>query len=189
MKICVYCSSSNVVDPQYFQAADEFGTLLAQGGHVMVFGGGSVGLMGALAKAIHANGGKIIGVIPEALNDRGVGYADSDEFIIVKTLRERKAIMESNADAFVALPGGFGTLEEVLEIITSKQLQYHAKPVVFLNTTGFYNSLFAFFEQLFEAKFVRPEFHDLYHVAETPHNILDYVANYKPIEMPQKWTW
>ncbi|MFA6547179.1 MAG: TIGR00730 family Rossman fold protein, partial [Limisphaerales bacterium] len=113
--ICVYCSSSSAVDARYVEAAVEFGTHLGRRGLTLVYGGASVGLMGQLAQAVHRGGGRVLGVIPQSLRDREIAYEAADELVVTRDLRERKAVMESRADAFVALPGGFGTLEEVLE--------------------------------------------------------------------------
>src|SRR5437867_216516 len=132
--ICVFSSSSDAVAPHYVELAQSFGALLARRHMGLVYGAGRVGLMGVLARAVHAHGGRVIGVIPDFLRAQEVAYEEADELIVTRDLRERKAIMESRYDAFVALPGGFGTLEEILEILTLKQLATHAKPVVFLNT-------------------------------------------------------
>jgi uncharacterized protein (TIGR00730 family) len=158
MNICVYCSSSNDIAPSYFDAARALGTALAQHGWPLVYGGGSVGLMGALAEAVHAAGGKVIGIIPQALLDREVGYLEADELIVTTTMRERKRLMDERADAFVTLPGGFGTLEELLEIITLKQLHYHEKPIIIVNVNGFYDALLAQFAHIFEAGFASKRF-------------------------------
>ena len=125
--ICVYSSSSDSIDEVYFKKASELGSAIATNKDALLFGGGMRGLMGVTAKATHLNGGRVIGVIPEALNQKGVVYETCDELIITKGMRERKAIMDERSDAFIALPGGYGTFEELLEIITLKQLKYHRK--------------------------------------------------------------
>jgi uncharacterized protein (TIGR00730 family) len=158
MHICVYCSSSNDIAPSYFDAARALGTALAQHGWPLVYGGGSVGLMGALAEAVQGAGGTVIGIIPQALLDREVGYLKADELIVTTTMRERKRLMDERADAFVTLPGGFGTLEELLEIITLKQLHYHEKPIIIVNVNGFYDALLAQFAHIFEAGFASKRF-------------------------------
>jgi uncharacterized protein (TIGR00730 family) len=183
--ICVYCSSSEAVPTEYFQAAEALGRLIAQRGYALVFGGGEIGLMGALARAASANGGWVVGVIPKALVQ--LAYERADEMIVTKDLRERKAIMEQRADAFVALPGGFGTLEELFEMITLKQLSFHDKPVVLVNTSGFYDPLVGLFEQIYAAGFTKAVYRQLYHVAADPDGALDYVDGYRPIELPKKW--
>lgn len=135
--ICVYASSSNLIDRKYFDIASQLGEAIARNGDTLLFGGGVRGLMGAAATAVHRHNGRVVGIIPEALNQKGVVYETCDELIVTKSLRERKAIMDERSDAFIALPGGFGTLEELLEIITLKQLKYHNKPIVILNFDGF----------------------------------------------------
>jgi uncharacterized protein (TIGR00730 family) len=158
MHVCVYCASSNQIAEDYIDAARALGVGMAQRGWSLVYGGGSVGLMGTLAETIHATGGNVIGIIPQALLDREVGYLAADELIVTTTLRERKQIMDDRADAFVILPGGFGTLEEMLEIITLKQLQYHTKPIIIVNIKGFFDSLLAQFKQIFVEGFANKKF-------------------------------
>jgi uncharacterized protein (TIGR00730 family) len=185
--ICVYSSSSSIVDKKYFVAARELGTKMAQRGMGLIFGGGMVGLMGETARAVHGANGKVVGVIPEALNEKGIVYENCDELIVTKGLRERKAIMDERADAFIALPGGFGTLEELLEIITLKQLRYHNKPVVVLNIDGFYDGLIQVFENIIQLKFAKVISRDLYHVAENVDEALSYIENYVPVQWEAKW--
>ncbi len=139
--VTVFCGSSNAVEQKYFTAARELGEKLARRGWRLVYGGGSVGLMGVLSRAVLAGGGHVTGVIPKALLDLGVGEGGVSELIVTDGLRDRKAIMDERGDAFVALPGGLGTLEEVLEVLTLKQLGYHTKPVVVLDLDGFYEPL------------------------------------------------
>ena len=153
MHVCVYCSSSTRIDQGYNTAAERFGVGLAQNGWSLVYGGGSYGLMGAIAKASHAHGGRIVGVIPQSLLDREVGYEQADELIVTTTLRERKQIMEDRADVFVTMPGGFGTLEELLEVITLKQLRQHTKPILIVNIDGFFDALLQQFEFILQQGF------------------------------------
>jgi len=185
--ICVYSSSSSVVSPEYFDAARQLGTEMGKRDIGLVFGGGVVGLMGETARAVHDSGGKVVGVIPEALNQKGIVYEYCDELIITKELRERKAIMDEKADGFMALPGGFGTLEELLEIITLKQLRYHNKPIVVLNVNGFYNGLIEVFEKIIELKFAKVNCRDLYHVTSKVEEALKYFENYVPTDCGPKW--
>lgn len=185
--ICVYSSSSCVVDQIYFDMATELGRQMGIRGHSLVFGAGIVGLMGATAKAVHKEMGHVIGVIPEALNVSGVVYHTCDELIVTEGLRERKATMDQRSDAFIALPGGFGTLEELLEIITLKQLHYHNKPVVILNINGFYDYLIELFERIIEAKFAKKECKELFFVASDANSALDYIEQYTPTERMTKW--
>jgi len=144
-------------------------------------------LMGILARAVHAQGGRVVGVIPQALRDKEVAYLKADELIITKDLRERKAIMQQRSAAFVALPGGFGTLEEVFEILTSKQLGFHGAPIVFINTQNFYQRLFDFFEQLYRQRFAKPEHQQLYQIAATSEEAMQCLQRYEPGTMPDKW--
>ncbi|MGI6777929.1 MAG: TIGR00730 family Rossman fold protein [Acetivibrionales bacterium] len=185
--ICVYSSSSCSIDSYYFDLAEELGCELALRGDALLFGGGMVGLMGATARAVHKHGGKVIGVIPEALNIEGIVYENCDELIETPGLRERKAIMDTRSDAFIALPGGYGTLEELLEIITLKQLKYHDKPIVVLNAKGFYNNLIEQFEQIIREKFARLDCRKLYYVAENVSKALEYIDSYKPVIFKDKW--
>ena len=135
----------------------------------------------------HHHGGKVIGVIPHYLRHQEIAYEAADELIVTKDLRERKAVMESRTDAFVALPGGFGTLEEILEVLTLKQLQQHTKPVVFLNTDGFYDPLIELFERLFRERFTKAEYREFYHVAKTPAQVFDHLKDYQPVKHTGKW--
>lgn len=173
--ICVYSSSSNLIGPQYFQLATTLGQAIASRGDTLLFGGGLIGLMGATAQAVQANQGRVIGVIPEALNQKGIVYELCDELIITPGLRERKAIMDSRSDAFIALPGGFGTLEEVLEIITLKQLRYHQKPIVILNIDGFYDPLLQQFTAIIERNFAVSESKQLYLITDSIDAGLTYI--------------
>jgi len=185
-KICIYCSSSDAVDPIYFQAAKELAALIAAENHTLVYGGGNIGLMGEIARTVHSFGGKVIGVIPEGIKNMGVAYEAADEFIVTKDLRERKSIMETYSDAFIALPGGFGTLEEILEMITLKQLNFHNRPLIFLNINDFYKPLFDMFEHICKSRFAKPECKNLYYVASDPKSAMKYIEEYVPGEIPQK---
>lgn len=185
--ICVYSSSSCIIDQMYFDAAEELGKEIAVRRDALLYGGGMTGLMGASAKAVHQHGGKVIGIIPEALNVKGIVYETCDELVVTKGLRERKGIMDARSDAFIALPGGYGTLEELLEIITLKQLQYHNKPVVILNVNGFYSKLIGQFDEIIQGNFAKPECKELYLVASTVKEALDYIDTYEPHRFEQKW--
>ena len=155
--VCVYCSSSDAIDPRYLDLATEVGTRLAAAGHDVVSGGGRVSMMGAVARAARAGGAHTVGVIPEHLMSREVADHAADELIVVETMRERKRVMESRADAFVALPGGLGTLEEVFEMWTSRTLGMHDKPVVVLDPDGFYTPLWRWLDDLADRGFVRTD--------------------------------
>lgn len=171
--VCVYCASSDHVDPLYFDHARQLGQGLAETGIALVYGGGRVGLMGEVARAVHAHGGKVIGVIPETMTDVEIAYHDADELIVTKTMRQRKQIMEDRADAFITLPGGFGTLEEISEMIVGRILDFHDKPLVLLNSHGFYDPLLELFDHFIEHRFAKPK--HLRHVAvvATPADALE----------------
>jgi hypothetical protein len=174
--ICVYCSSSNAIADTYPPVAEALGRGLARRGHELVYGGGAVGLMGVLAHAAHEEGGTVTGVIPSKLQDReGIAY-DADELIVTDTMRERKGIMFRRSEAFVVLPGGYGTLEEFMEVLTLKQLGYHDYPIAILNVDGFFDTLLDFFEELRDGRFAREAITDLVHVVPTAEEALDRLA-------------
>lgn len=177
--VCVFAASSDTLDAAYTDAAAKLGALLADAGYALVYGGGNNGLMGAMARTMHQHGGHIVGVIPEKLRGRELAYDGCGELIVTADLRERKAVMEQRADAFIALPGGLGTLEETLEILTLRQLHYHDKPVLFLNTCGAYDGLFQFFETLGASSLLPPGYQRFYHVARTPEDALALLNNLK----------
>lgn len=187
MRVCVYCSSSAAVAPAYSRDAEELGRLLGERGHALIYGGSSAGLMGILARAATASGAHVTGIIPQMMIDYGVAYAEADELIVTNTMAHRKELMEQQADAFVALPGGFGTLEEVAQAITQKQLRYLHAPIAFVNTSGFYDSLVAFFEQLYREQFAHAAYRETYCVATSPSAALDYVEDYQEPAAPLKW--
>ncbi len=155
-RIAVYCGASNSVPTDYLDAASEVGRTLAERDIEIVFGGGHVGLMGRLADAALEAGGHVIGVIPERLQERELAHTGCTKMIVVETMRQRKEQMEQLADAFVALPGGLGTLDEIFEVATLQQLNYHSKPLGFLNRNGYYDHLIAFFERAVTDRFLSP---------------------------------
>ena len=173
--ICVYCSSSNAIADTYPPVAEALGKEMARRGHELIYGGGAVGLMGVLAEAAHEAGGTVTGVIPSKLQDReGIAY-DADELIVTDTMRERKRIMYQNADAFAVLPGGYGTLEEFMEVLTLKQLGYHDRPIAILNVDGFYDTLLSFFEELRDGRFARAAISDLVEIVPSAEAALDRI--------------
>jgi uncharacterized protein (TIGR00730 family) len=186
--ICVYSSSSNLVDKIYFKTAEELGAVIAKNGDFFLNGGSTIGLMGASAKAVHAAGGKVIGIIPKMLNIKGVVYEYCDELIEACDLRERKSLMDSRSDAFIALPGGFGTLEELMEIISLKQLKCHNKPIVILNVGGFYDKLIELFNTFIQCKFVDEVYRTLFFVTEDVEEAIRYIDSYVPPHYSDKWT-
>ncbi|MFT3780443.1 MAG: TIGR00730 family Rossman fold protein [Nibricoccus sp.] len=165
--LCVYCASSDRLDPKYSEAATQLGREMARRGWGLVYGGGKVGLMGAVAKAVKTSGGRVVGVIPHFMRAKELAYELADEMLAVETMRERKMEMEKRADAFVALPGGWGTLEEIMEILTLRQLDVLRKPVVIFNQDGFYDDLLKFFERMIAEKFNKPSNLELFTVAKT----------------------
>ncbi len=187
MRICVYSSSSEALSPLYFGEARRLGTLMAKNHHELVYGAGDLGLMGECARGLQQGGGRIIGVIPEALNQEGIVFPDCHDLHVTKTMRERKALMEDIADGFIALPGGFGTLEELLEIITLKQLKYHNKPIVILNINHFYETLLGFFEQIIQNKFAQEFSRGFYFVTSDVEDALAYIEAYRPTMTEDKW--
>ncbi|WP_103020935.1 TIGR00730 family Rossman fold protein [Salinibacter altiplanensis] len=173
--ICVYCSSSNAIADAYPPVARALGQTMGRRGHALIYGGGAVGLMGVLAEATHEAGGAVTGVIPSKLQDReGIAY-DADELIVTDTMRERKRIMYEKAEAFVVLPGGYGTLEEFMEVLTLKQLGYHDRPIAILNVDGFYDTLFSFFEELRDGRFARASVSDLVEIVPSAEAALDRI--------------
>lgn len=185
--ICVYSSSSNSIDECYFDMAKALGNSIALRKDIMLFGGGMRGLMGATARGVHEHHGRVIGVIPEVLNIEGVVYEACDELVITKDLRSRKAVMDERSDAFIALPGGFGTCEELLEIITLRQLRYHNKPIVILNTNGFFDYLLNQFDHIIGQNFAKAESNLLYYVSDDVAKALDFIDNYIPPVIKEKW--
>ena len=176
MHIGVYCASSNQVADPFIDEAERIGRLIAERKDTLVYGGGQVGLMGVLARAVHEYGGSVIGAIPHALKDReGIAYDIADELHVTETMQERKAIIFTRADAFVVLPGGFGTLEELTEVLTLRQLGYHDKPIVVVNTAGFYDPLLVLFEHFFEHRTAHERYRSLYHVADSSLGALSYI--------------
>jgi len=186
--VTVFCGSSDVVDAKYFMAAAELGEKMARRGWRLVYGGGRVGLMGALSRSVLEHGGHVTGVIPRALLDLGVGETKVSELVVTDGLRDRKAIMDERGDAFVALPGGIGTVEEVLEALTLKQLGYHRKAIAVLDLDGFFDPLWTQFQQGVDAGFIKPEFLDLWYPARDVDALLRYLDAYVPHPYGPKWT-
>jgi uncharacterized protein (TIGR00730 family) len=185
--LCVYCASSDRIDPKYVAAATQLGKLMVEHGWGLVYGGGKTGLMGAIARSVKTNGGRVVGVIPDFMKARELAFDEADELITVITMRERKLIMETRADAFVTLPGGFGTLEEIMEILTLRQLHVVQKPSVFLNQDGFYDDLLRLFEKMLAEKFFKPSNMDLFRVANTVDEVFAQIALASEAKLEPKW--
>ena len=184
-RICVFCGASPGRDAAYREAAVAFGGLLARRGIGLVFGGGHVGLMGAVADAALAAGGEAIGVIPRGLEARELGHRGLTELRVVGSMHERKATMASLADGFVALPGGMGTLEEAAEALTWSQLGIHRKPVGLLDVAGYWSPLVAFLDHAVAEGFLRPDQRRLCLVEPAPEALLDRLAAWEPPDLPQ----
>ncbi|MGZ4268939.1 MAG: LOG family protein [Solirubrobacteraceae bacterium] len=185
--ICVFCGSNPGTDPAYVAAAREVGAGLAARGIGVVYGGGRVGMMGALADAAREAGGRVCGVIPRDLMDREVGHTGLDDLRVVGSMHERKALMAELADAFIALPGGIGTLEELFEVYTWAQLGIHAKPLGLLDVAGFYAGLAGFLDHVVDHGFLRPEARGALARAGDLATLLDEMAHARPIG-GRKWT-
>ncbi len=178
MKICVFCGSSVDLDTIFYESATLMGKLIGTGDHHIIYGAGKIGVMGAVSEAVRKHGGQTTGIIPERLKIQGVVSDQDNQLIVTKDMKERKSLMREKADAFLALPGGFGTLEELLEVITLKQLQYHQKPIVILNINGYYDALNRLFEQMYDQQFANPDYRQLYSITNQPEEALSAIENY-----------
>jgi len=187
MNICVFSSSSNAINDVYFYEAEQLGKLIATGNHTLINGGANVGLMEAVTIAASNHGAKTIGIIPEMLAERSLASNNLHQVIVTPDMQERKARMRDMSDAFIALPGGFGTLEEILEVITLRQLSYHTKPIVFINTNGFFNHLFNQFEVSYNEMFAKEIYRDLYFVAKNATEAMEFIIDYTPVVLDAKW--
>ena len=185
--ICVFCASSNAVGEVYLEAATDLGRRMGQAGINLVYGGASIGLMGAVARGVHAGGGQVTGVLPEFFMDKDIKYGEADELIVTRDMRERKAIMDKRSDAFIVLPGGVGTLEEAVEIFSLIQLRQTMKPLVFINTEGFYDIIVRHFEQLVTLQFAKEETLKMYALVNSPEEAVEYIEKFQPPEVHSKW--
>jgi len=179
-RICVFCGSSYGAKKEYKHMAVKLGTSLASQNIDLIYGGGNVGLMGILADSVINNGGHVIGVIPKHLADKEVAHRGISDLRIVNTMHERKALMEKLCDAFITLPGGFGTLEEIFEAITWAQLNLHSKPCGFLNIKGFYDQLFEFIDHVINEEFICKEYRSIIQVDSNPEKLIEKLKNYTP---------
>jgi uncharacterized protein (TIGR00730 family) len=173
--IAVFCASATGSRPAYLAAARDLGRMIAERNHGLVYGGATVGAMHALADAALAGGGKVMGVIPDVIMDLEIGHRGLTELHVVRTMHERKALMASRADAFVALPGGYGTLDEFIEIVTWAQLRIHTKPCVLVNVGGYYDALLTFLDTAVEEGLIKPENRGLVQVARDASEALEIV--------------
>ncbi len=185
--VCVFCASSNSVDTSFLKMAFELGQRLAKDGIQLIYGGASIGLMGEVARGVHNEGGRVTGVLPEFFKVKDIEYSEADELIITRDMRERKAVMDSRSDAFIVLPGGIGTLEEALEILSMIQLRITEKPLVFINTNRFYDSLMAHFQSMVDLKFAKEETLQMFAMCQTPKEAIEYLKNYRQTHFHKKW--
>ena len=184
--VCIFASSCNFLEEIYYKEAEELGILLAQNNYNIVYGGSCLGLMWACAGEAKRNGSRLTGIMPEKLRKFDVHSGYCDEFIETPCMRTRKAKMDEMSDALIALPGGFGTLEELGEMIVQKQLGYNTKAIVILNTNGFYNNLIRFFNDIIKQKFANKKAEKIYYIAQTPAEAVDYLNNYMPEDVAVK---
>lgn len=185
--VCVFCASSADIDPRYLQAARGLGELLARGGWQCVNGGGAVGLMGAVSDGALDAGGQVTGVIPKFMVDKGWCYDRLEDVIITADMHQRKQTMSDMADAVIALPGGVGTLEELLETLTWRQLGLVKVPIIILNTMGYYDALLAMLQHAIDEGFMKPSHNQLWCVANTPQDAIALLENNKPVEFESKY--
>lgn len=185
--LCVYCSSSSKLDPKYYEAAEQLGREMVERGWGLIYGGGNIGLMGTVARAVKDAGGHVVGVIPDFMIARELAFGEADELITVNTMRERKRIMAERADAFLTLPGGIGTLEELTEILTERYLNLMQKPVVLFNQDGFYDDLIRFFERMIQERFKSPGLGDLFTAATSLDDIWRQLASPRPFVADALW--
>ena len=185
-RVCIFCGSSSGNNPQYREFAEAMGRLLARKKIALVYGGGHVGLMGVVADAVLAGGGEAIGVIPQALADREIAHSGLTDLRVVDSMHTRKALMADLSDAFIAMPGGVGTFEEIFEAITWTQLGVHRKPCGFLNAAAFYTPLIAFIDQAVSEGFIKPAHRRMIVVDDNPERLLDTLAETVLPDVP-KW--
>ena len=186
--ICVFCGASPGSNPVYVEAARALGEKMAANDIRLVYGGGSLGMMGVIAETVKKNGGNVTGVITRHLYDMEVALTDLDDLRIVDTMHERKALMAELSDGFIALPGGFGTMEEIFEIITWSQLRIHEKPCGFLNVDSYYDKLMDFFNHMAGQSFIEENFGSIVLMEDRPEDLIRRLKEYTPIEIDKgKW--
>jgi len=184
--LCVYCGSSLGKSPFFLAAAKALAHELVRRDIRLVYGGASVGIMGVIADTVLAGGGQVVGVIPQALLDKEVSHTGLTELFVVDSMHTRKAKMAELSDGFVALPGGFGTLEELFEVLTWSQLGFHQKPIALLNVEGYYDHLLAFLQQSVDQQYLKAQHHKLLLASDDVEHMLEQLLNYKPVA-GDKW--
>ncbi len=185
--LCVYCGSSTRLEPRYYRSAEAVGRAMVANGWGLVYGGGNVGMMGSLARAVTEAGGRVVGVIPTFMRERELAYESADELVTVDSMRDRKRIMEERAAAFLALPGGIGTLEELAEIMTLRYINRISKPVVVFNQDGYYDDLLRFFERMTRERFKSDGLHALFSVAARIEEVWPLLHAPDPFEADAIW--
>ncbi|HYE21787.1 MAG TPA: TIGR00730 family Rossman fold protein [Tepidisphaeraceae bacterium] len=185
--VTVYCSSSSAVAPVFVEAATAAGRAIAGNGWTLVYGGNPIGLMKCLADGARAAGGAVVGITPQLFVDKNYHDTLATELHVTANMRDRKALMETRGDAFLTLPGGLGTFEEIFEIMVGKQLGYHAKPIALLNTAGYFDPLLAMIDHGIEQHFIKAKVRDLYFVGETIEQVVEHFRSYRPPELADKW--
>lgn len=177
MNICVYGASGSELAREYFEAAEALGRLIARGGHMLVFGGGQGGLMGACARGAYAEGGSITGIAPRFFDEPGVLFPHCSRFIYTDTMRERKQAMEDESEAIIVLPGGIGTFEEFFEMLTLKQLGRHGKPMAVLNTLGYYDAMYQMLEKAARERFMSRNCLSLFSMCQSPAEAMERIKD------------
>ena len=185
--IAVYCGSSDRIEEQYLSAARELGTCAAEQGIKLIFGGGSTGMMGAVATASMEAGGEVMGVIPEMFDTPQLALTSTSEYIVTPDMHTRKAMIADLAEGFIALPGGFGTLEEFFEILTWSQIGLHSKPIGLLNVNGFFDTMLKFLDEVQEKGFTYKRHNKLFSAVSDPRKLLDVLKAYAPPEGLERW--
>ncbi len=185
--VCVFCASSQSVSESFKKMAYDLGKRFAYEGIELIYGGASIGLMGCIARGVHAGRGRVTGVLPRFFMDKGIDYQQTDEMIITKDMRERKSVMDHRSDAFVALPGGIGTLEEAMEVLSLIQLKQTFKPLILINTQEYYRELVHFLEKMIHLKFAKPDTLDLFYLAKDPADAVQFIKDFTPQPHNMKW--
>jgi uncharacterized protein (TIGR00730 family) len=185
--VCVFCGSNSGGDPAYAETAWRLGAALVARGLDLVYGGGHVGLMGVVADAVLAARGRVVGVINRALVEKELAHGGLTELLVVETMHQRKALMAERADAFMGLPGGFGTLDELFEILTWRQLGMHARPIGLLNVAGYFDHLLGWIDHSVRERFVKEKHRDLLLVADDPERLVEMLQNYRAPPGQEKW--
>lgn len=181
--VCVYCGANPGNNPDYVKEALELGKLLAKNNINLIYGGASIGVMGAIADSVIEHGGNVTGIIPHGLFQREVAHNGISKLLVVDSMHERKALLANLSDALITLPGGYGTFEELFEMITWNQIGIHQKPIYILNTAGFYNPFQAFIDNVIKNGFIRDTVKQPYQILETPDAIIDALSKFEPVSI------